>query len=91
MTVIAIVNQKGGVGKTCLATNLATALSEREPALLLDCDPQRSASGWAALDSRRHGNLTVEGVEEGSLVRRVRAPSAIIPGFSLTVLPASPG
>ena len=73
MPVVAIVNQKGGVGKTCLATNLSSALAERDPTLLLDCDPQRSASGWAALNSQRHGSLTVEGVDEGSLVRRVRA------------------
>ena len=73
MPVIAIVNQKGGVGKTCLATNLSSALAERDPTLLLDCDPQRSASGWAALNPRQRSNLTVEGVDEGSLVRRVRA------------------
>ena len=45
MTVIATVNQKGGVGKTCLATNLASALAEQEPTLLLDCDPQRIRVG----------------------------------------------
>ena len=39
MPVIAIINQKGGVGKTCLATNLASALRSQGPVLLLDCDP----------------------------------------------------
>ena len=73
MPVIAIVNQKGGVGKTCLATNLASALASQEPTLLLDCDPQRSASGWAALNSEGHIHLSVQGVDEGSLVRQVRA------------------
>ena len=62
MPVIAIINQKGGVGKTCLATNLASALRDQGPVLLLDCDPQRSASGWAALGPQPRLNLTVEGV-----------------------------
>ena len=39
---------------------------------LLDCDPQRSASGWAGLGPQPRLNLTVENVEAGALVRRVR-------------------
>ena len=79
MPVIAIINQKGGVGKTCLATNLASALAYQRSTLLLDCDPQRSASGWAALNSQPRLSLVVEGVDEGSLVRDVRAARAAHP------------
>lgn len=45
---IAVVNTKGGVGKTTLATNLASALALRGDGrvLCIDADPQQCAFGW---------------------------------------------
>jgi chromosome partitioning protein len=55
---IAIVNQKGGVGKTSLAMNLAWFLDTANGrTMVLDADPQRSASRWA---ESQNGSWTVE-------------------------------
>ena len=45
VTVIALVNQKGGVGKTTTALGLASvAWTRRVPSLVIDLDPQGNAS-----------------------------------------------
>jgi len=49
MSVIAILNPKGGCGKTTLSTNLAKSLHERgKSVLVVDSDPQGSARDWHA-------------------------------------------
>jgi chromosome partitioning protein len=47
MPIMAVVNQKGGTGKTTVATNLATLFaSQKGEVLLVDADPQQSALEW---------------------------------------------
>lgn len=46
MLVITLMSQKGGAGKSTLARQLAALAGEEGEALLIDCDPQATASKW---------------------------------------------
>lgn len=71
MHVIAVLNQKGGAGKTTIATHIARALQlEGSDVLLVDSDPQGSARDWAAV--REDQPLTVVGIDRPTIERDLK-------------------
>ena len=71
MQVIAVLNQKGGSGKTTIATHLARALQlDGADVLLVDSDPQGSARDWAAV--QEDNPVTVVGIDRPTIDRDVK-------------------
>lgn len=85
--VIAVLNQKGGAGKTTLSIHLATALArDGRKTLLVDADPQGSALDWAAA---RTGDplFPVAGLPKKSIHKELPALAA---GYAAVVIDGPP-
>jgi len=84
LPIVGVINQKGGVGKTTSAINLAAALSETRRVLLVDMDPQANASSGVGV---RGAERTIYDVLIGEMSARRAITDTDIP--NLKVLPAS--
>ena len=74
--VIAIANQKGGVGKTTTAINLGASLAVAEKrTLVIDIDPQGNASSGLGVEDRDSGSNIYDILVEGRAVRECIRPA----------------
>jgi chromosome partitioning protein len=87
LRIFALVNQKGGVGKTTTAINLGTAMAAMgRPTLIIDMDPQGNASTGLGLARAQRSRGSYEVLLENVSIAEAVVPTAVP---KLSIVPAS--
>ncbi len=85
--IVGVLNQKGGVGKTTIAVNLASCFSQKgQRVLLVDADPQGSALAWSAA-RQADPDFVVVGMAKPTLHREI---PALAKNYDVVVIDGAP-
>ncbi|WP_315855887.1 ParA family protein [Pseudooceanicola nitratireducens] len=85
--IVAIANQKGGVGKTTTTINLAAALAEfGNNVLIIDLDPQGNASTGLGIETEARENTTYELILDDAALEDVILPTEV---KGLSIVPST--
>jgi len=70
--ILVVLNGKGGVGKTTTAVNLAATFGENQRVLLVDTDPQGSASWWCDRNTKKGSGFDLAKESSPDLLKQLR-------------------